>query len=43
MASEIKGYQIETCFGPRGCPNRAAVSDQLLKDIERIAARNQRQ
>ena len=20
MASEIKGYQVETCFGPSGCP-----------------------
>ena len=26
MKSEIKGYQIETCFGPSGCPNRAANS-----------------
>ena len=34
MASEIKGYQIDTCFGPSGCPNRAAVSDQLLQKIE---------
>jgi len=36
MASEIKGYQIDTCFGPGGCPNRAAVSDQLLDKIESI-------
>ena len=36
MASEIKGYQIDTCFGPSGCPNRAAVSDQLLKKIESL-------
>ena len=34
MASEIKGYQIETCFGPSGCPNRAAISDELLEQIE---------
>ena len=34
MASEIKGYQIDTCFGPGGCPNQAAVSDQLLQKIE---------
>ena len=34
MSSEIKGYQIETCFGPSGCPNRAIISDQLLNRIE---------
>ena len=34
MASEVKGYQIETCFGPSGCPNRAVISDQLLEKIE---------
>ncbi len=36
MASEIKGYQIDTCFGPSGCPNRAAVSDQLLQKVESL-------
>ena len=36
MASEIKGYQIDTCFGPGGCPNRAAVSHQLLDKIESL-------
>jgi dissimilatory sulfite reductase (desulfoviridin) alpha/beta subunit len=34
MGSEIKGYQIETCFGPSGCPNRAIISDQLVAQIE---------
>jgi dissimilatory sulfite reductase (desulfoviridin) alpha/beta subunit len=34
MASEIKGYQVETCFGPGGCPNRATVSDGLMERIE---------
>ncbi len=34
MSSEIKGYQIETCFGPSGCPNRAIISDHLLARIE---------
>ncbi|MGD9034014.1 MAG: PCP reductase family protein, partial [Desulfobacteraceae bacterium] len=23
MSDEVKGYQLETCFGPGGCPNRA--------------------
>ncbi len=36
MASEIKGYQIDTCFGASGCPNRAAESDQLLQKIESL-------
>ena len=36
MASEIKGYQIDTCFGPSGCPNRAVVSDHLLQKIESL-------
>jgi anaerobic sulfite reductase subunit C len=34
MASEIKGYQLDACFGPSGCPNRAVVSDGLLQKIE---------
>ena len=28
MTSEIKGYQIDICFGPGGCPNR---SNQLIE------------
>ena len=36
MASEIKGFQVETCFGPGGCPNRAIVSDRLLEQIESL-------
>jgi dissimilatory sulfite reductase (desulfoviridin) alpha/beta subunit len=36
MSSEIKGYQLDTCFGPNGCPNRAAISDGLLQKIEAI-------
>jgi len=39
MASEIKGYQIDTCFGTSGCPNRATVSDQLLQKIESLVQR----
>jgi len=34
MVSEIKGYQLDTCFGPGGCPNRAYGGDDLLKRIE---------
>jgi len=34
MSSEIKGYQVDTCFGSSGCPNPANSSDGLLKKIE---------
>jgi len=34
MSSEIKGYQIDMCFGPNGCPNRANAGDGLMEKIE---------
>ena len=41
MEDEVKGYQVETCFGPTGCPNRAVAWDDLSRRIEdRIAQRN---
>jgi anaerobic sulfite reductase subunit C len=36
MSEEIKGYQIDTCFGPGGCPNRTVHSEQLLERIEKM-------
>ena len=33
MEEEVKGYQVETCFGPTGCPNRA-VDWEISKMIE---------
>ena len=33
---EIKGYQIDTCFGHTGCPMRAVSSDTLVAQIETI-------
>ncbi len=36
MSSEINGYQLDTCFGPNGCPNRATISDGLLEKIETL-------
>lgn len=36
MSKEIKGYQIDTCFGPGGCPNRTVPSERLLERIEKI-------
>lgn len=36
MSSEIKGYQLDTCFGASGCPNRANSGDKLLERIEKL-------
>ena len=34
MEKEIKGYQVENCFGPSGCPNRIGDNDKLTARIE---------
>jgi len=36
MESEVKGYQVETCFGPGGCPNRAVPDDDLAEELENL-------
>lgn len=36
MDSEIKGYQLDGCFGPNGCPNRANPADRLLERLEAL-------
>lgn len=36
MSDKIKGYQLETCFGTGGCPNRAMESDRLFERLEEI-------
>lgn len=38
MSREVKGYQVEACFGSGGCPHRAASSETLLESIERVMA-----
>ena len=41
MEEEVKGYQVETCFGPSGCPNRAVISEDFSKKVEeRLSVRN---
>lgn len=41
MEDEVKGYRLETCFGGNGCPNRAVIDDDLVKQVdELLAARN---
>ncbi len=36
MGEEIRGYQLEACFGPSGCPKRAVVSEGLYEDVEAL-------
>jgi dissimilatory sulfite reductase (desulfoviridin) alpha/beta subunit len=38
MSSEVKGYQVDACFGSGGCPHRAMASEELVEKIERIMA-----
>jgi dissimilatory sulfite reductase (desulfoviridin) alpha/beta subunit len=35
MEEEVRGYQVETCFGPTGCPNRA-VDWEISKRVEEL-------
>lgn len=39
MESEVKGYQVETCFGRNGCPNRVTMDDGLAEALEQALAR----
>ena len=34
MEDEVTGYQVETCFGPTGCPNRAVIYEDFSKKVE---------
>jgi anaerobic sulfite reductase subunit C len=36
MESEIKGFQVEACFGNNGCPHRVVKSEKLQQDIETL-------
>lgn len=36
MSSEVKGYQVDACFGGSGCPHRAMDSEELVERIEKI-------
>lgn len=41
MEEEVKGYQVEGCFGRSGCPNRAVLSEDLGDELEKhLSARN---
>jgi anaerobic sulfite reductase subunit C len=36
MAAQVKGYQLEGCFGPSGCPNQILAGDGLMERIEQV-------
>jgi anaerobic sulfite reductase subunit C len=36
MEEEVAGFQVETCFGPSGCPNRALDDDGIAERIEEL-------
>ncbi|MCF6247792.1 MAG: 4Fe-4S binding protein [Desulfobacula sp.] len=36
MESQIKGFEVATCFGGSGCPNTANSGTQLAKEIEAV-------
>ncbi len=39
MEKEVRGFQIETCFGPSGCENRVADSQKLIEALEKSLSR----
>lgn len=38
MEDEVKGYQLETCFGQSGCLNRAVGDSHLGQELEQMLA-----
>jgi len=38
MEDEVKGYSVETCFGPSGCPNRAVTWNETATQLENLLA-----
>jgi len=36
MEQEVKGYQVERCFGANGCPNRAVQHDDMVRRLEEL-------
>ena len=35
MDQEVKGFQVETCFGPSGCPNRIVDCESIAQELEK--------
>ncbi len=38
MEDEVRGYQVEGCFGPSGCPNRAVAFEGIAGKVEETLA-----
>jgi anaerobic sulfite reductase subunit C len=38
MEDEVKGFQVDNCFGSSGCPNRAVKDDGMADRIETLLA-----
>lgn len=36
MAAEVKGYQLDTCFGSSGCPHQIQPGDAMMAEIEAL-------
>jgi len=36
MSRDVKGYRIDMCFGPNGCPHRAVAGDDLYRQLEEL-------
>jgi anaerobic sulfite reductase subunit C len=36
METEVRGFQVETCFGSGGCPNRAVSDERMAERLEEI-------
>jgi dissimilatory sulfite reductase (desulfoviridin) alpha/beta subunit len=36
MEAEMRGFQLDTCFGPGSCPNRTAASESLVPRIQAL-------
>lgn len=36
MQADVRGYRLESCFGPSGCAQRAVVSDTLMARVEAL-------
>ena len=39
METEMRGFQLDSCFGPSGCPNRAVANDSLMPRVQALLER----
>ena len=36
MSAQVRGYQLDNCFGTDGCPNRAVPADGLRRKLDQV-------